>query len=466
MSIADLKFSDDVEQPVATYETQRLTDGAVGSSGRAAFELETAEHKPRASWHHAAFHTVTAVVGAGVLGLPHAFSFLGWPAGLLLLSLLCAASLYTSYLLAALHELPNGTRLNTYKEMGEALLGPRRGKLLIATVQYTLCVGLCITYSVTAGQSLKGVASEECSGVDCQQGISAWIVLFGGLQLLLSQAPDFHSLWWISLLGALMSCGYCSIAIVMSSLHAAKHGPATQWRHEGISQADRVFSVFNALGSVAFTFGGQAVLPEIQATLARPSREQSTAPTMMKGIWISYVVVIIAYYGTAICGYAAFGATVSSDVLLNIKEPAGVMAAANLFVVLHVAAAWQVFAMPIFDAAETGIRRRLASPPRPLTLRLLFRSAYVAAVTFVACLLPFFGELMGLISSIGLMPVTFILPPVMWLRARSPGGAERALCLLIIAACSIIAALSLVGSARNIAMLASQFGLFSGGERR
>ena len=54
----------------------------------------------------------------------------------------------------------------------------------------------------------------------------------------------------------------------------------------------------------------------------------------------------------------------------------------------------QVFAMPIFDAAETAIRRRLASPPRPLTLRLLFRSSYVAAVTFVACLLPFFGELM------------------------------------------------------------------------
>ena len=45
---------------------------------------------------------------------------------------------------------------------------------------------------------------------------------------------------WISLLGALMSCGYCSIAIVMSILHAAKHGPATQWRHEGISQVGAV----------------------------------------------------------------------------------------------------------------------------------------------------------------------------------------------------------------------------------
>ncbi len=63
------------------------------------------------------------------------------------------------------------------------------------------------------------------------------------------------------------------------------------------------------------------------------------------------------------------------------------------------------------------------------------------------------------------MPVTFILPPIMWMRARSPAGAERALCLLIVVACSIIAALSFVGSARNIAVLASQFGLFSGARR-
>ncbi len=119
------------------------------------------------------------------------------------------------------------------------------------------------------------------------------------------------------------------------------------------------------------------------------------------------------------------------------------MAAANLMVVLHVAAAWQVgqtccgrvctcgeepapsqrtadvapadmppvfpglprpglpfphcaqvFAMPIFDAVETSIRHIMRSPPRPLVLRLVFRSAYVVAVTVVACLLPFFGELM------------------------------------------------------------------------
>lgn len=50
--------------------------------------------------------------------------------------------------------------------------------------------------------------------------------------------------------------------------------------------------------------------------------------------------------------------------------------------------------MPIFDAVETKIRHSMRAPPRPFALRLLFRSAYVAGVTLVACLLPFFGELM------------------------------------------------------------------------
>jgi hypothetical protein len=126
------------------------------------------------------------------------------------------------------------------------------------------------------------------------------------------------------------------------------------------------------------------VLPEIQATLARPP---ATAQTMMRGVGLSYVIVILAYYGVAVSGYAAFGAAVSSgegrllyasagvgwlgllgsgaalshlflstdsqttplkaqthaaDVLLNFKQPVGVMAAANLMVVVHVAAAWQV----------------------------------------------------------------------------------------------------------------------------
>jgi hypothetical protein len=49
----------------------------------------------------------------------------------------------------------------------------------------------------------------------------------------------------------------------------------------------------------------------------------------------------------------------------------------------------------------------------------------------------------------------------MWIRSRSPVGAELALNLTIAASCTVIALLSLVGSARNIAVLASEFSLFN-----
>ena len=83
---------------------------------------------------------------------------------------------------------------------------------------------------------------------------------------------------------------------------------------------------------------------------------------------------------------------------------------------------------PIFEVVETAIRHRLRSPPRPWVLRILFRSAYVAAVTFLACLLPFFGDLMGLISSIGLMPGGWLLGGGGWIGGGGGGGEDRHRC--------------------------------------
>lgn len=52
-------------------------------------------------------------MGAGVLGLPHAFSFLGWGVGIVVLLLAGLSALFTATLLAAMHE-ANGVRHNRY----------------------------------------------------------------------------------------------------------------------------------------------------------------------------------------------------------------------------------------------------------------------------------------------------------------------------------------------------------------
>uniref|UniRef100_A0A0E0DNM3 Amino acid transporter transmembrane domain-containing protein n=1 Tax=Oryza meridionalis TaxID=40149 RepID=A0A0E0DNM3_9ORYZ len=57
-----------------------------------------------AKWYYSAFHNVTAMVGAGVLGLPFAMSQLGWPAGAAAIASSFAITLYTLWQLVELHE--------------------------------------------------------------------------------------------------------------------------------------------------------------------------------------------------------------------------------------------------------------------------------------------------------------------------------------------------------------------------
>ncbi len=412
-------------------------------------------HPTAARWPHAAFHTTCAVVGAGVLGLPASLARLGPAPGLAALSALGAASVYTSWQLAQLHEHSSGRRLNSYRELGQAAWGARAGWWAVVPVQTTLMVGLCVTYTVTAAQSLKGAASAECAGADCATGLAPWAAAFGAAQLLLSQVPDFHSLWWVSAAGAAMSVGYCSVA-AGAAVAAAAAGPPPPFAPPPAPAADRFFGVLNALGSTAFVFGGQVVLPEIQATLARPP---PTPRAMMRGVAAAYVVVAAAYYSVAISGYLAFGAAVQPDVLLSLSEPAAAVAAANLMVVLHVAAAYQVFAMPVFASLEEWARARLYkggdSPRggrRAWALRAGLRGGFVLATTLAAIAVPFFGELMGLIAAVGLIPITFVIPPLLWLTMRRPKGAERAANVALAGACSLLAALALAGSVRNIAV--------------
>jgi len=48
---------------------------------------------------------------------------------------------------------------------------------------------------------------------DCSQNTSAYIVAFGVVQVIFSQLPNFHELWWLSVIAAVMSFSYATIAV-------------------------------------------------------------------------------------------------------------------------------------------------------------------------------------------------------------------------------------------------------------
>jgi amino acid permease len=149
---------------------------------------------------------------------------------------------------------------------------------------------------------------------------------------------------------------------------------------------------------------------------------------------------------------------VADNVLASQPRPAeSMVGVANFMVWLHVLASFQVFSHPVFESVETAVSWRLPNTS-PLLIRLVWRTAYVLWITIVAASFPFFGEIVGLLGAIGFIPMTFIMPHVLWLvYKKGELGATRFINYTLVVVFIVIAFLALVGSIASIAHKKSTF---------
>uniref|UniRef100_A0A2N9G846 Amino acid transporter transmembrane domain-containing protein n=1 Tax=Fagus sylvatica TaxID=28930 RepID=A0A2N9G846_FAGSY len=118
-----------------------------------------------AKWWYSAFHNVTAMVGAGVLGLPYALSELGWGPGVAILVLSWIITLYTLWQMVEMHEMVPGKRFDRYHELGQHAFGEKLGLYIVVPQQLIVEVGVNIVYMVTGGTSLKKVHDDESTSI-------------------------------------------------------------------------------------------------------------------------------------------------------------------------------------------------------------------------------------------------------------------------------------------------------------
>jgi amino acid permease len=363
-----------------------------------------------AKWWYSAFHNTTAIVGAGVLGLPFAMKYLTWSGGVIVMCLSWITSLYTLWQLCAMHEL-DGHRFCRYHELGQYVFGPKLGIWMVLPCQIIMMVGLGIVYSVTGGSAMFRIYHLYYPGTPF--GISLWILIFGICQIFISLLRNFNSLRGISFLAAVMSLGYSTIATGLT-IHNGRQ-PGISYNTNSFSTADAVLSGFNSLGIIAFAYGGHNVILEIQSTLPSPP---PTLQPYMRGVYIAYAIVSWCYFSVAFSGYWAYGDTVQSNILFSLEHPAGVIALASAMVLVHVLGSYQVYTVPVYDMLEQLMLRRNIKINFPI--RFTYRTIYVLFTTFIAITLPFFGDLLGFIGAIATGPTTFWLPPLMWIILYRP----------------------------------------------
>ncbi|KAL2457866.1 Lysine histidine transporter 1 [Abeliophyllum distichum] len=411
-----------------------------------------------AKWWYSAFHNVTAMVGAGVLSLPYAMAALGWGPGVLVLIISWIITLYTLWQMVEMHEMVPGRRFDRYHELGQHAFGEKLGLYIVVPQQLIVEVSVSIVYMVTGGQSLKKFHETVC-GSCTHIKTTYFIIIFASVHFVLSHLPSFNSISGVSLAAAVMSLTYSTIAWTASLRKGIQ--PGVEYGYPASSRAGTVFDFFNALGDVAFAYAGHNVVLEIQATIPSTPEKPSKKP-MWKGVLVAYFVVSLCYFPVALIGYRMFGNKVEDNILLSLEKPAWLIAAANMFVVIHVIGSYQIYAMPVFDMIETVLVKKLHFKPS-FILRFISRNIYVAFTMLVAITFPFFGGLLGFFGGLAFAPTTYFLPCIMWLAIYKPkkfglSWFTNWICIIL---GLLLMILSPIGGLRNIILRAKGYKIFS-----
>lgn len=119
-------------------------------------------------------------------------------------------------------------------------------------------------------------------------------------------------------------------------------------------------------------------------------------------------------------------------------------------------------AYEIMEKKSADVKQGMFSK-RNLIPRLVLRSIYMIFCGFMAAMLPFFGDINGVIGAIGFIPLDFILPMLLYNMTHKPPKSSLTYwvnmsIMVVFTGAGIVGAFS---SIRQLVLDANQFKLFS-----
>ncbi|KAI3737060.1 hypothetical protein L2E82_27055 [Cichorium intybus] len=375
--------------------------------------------------HYAAFHNLNAGVGFQALVLPVAFSFLGWSWGIISLTIAYIWQLYTLWILVQLHEAVPGKRYNRYVELAEAAFGNRLGAWLSLFPTAYLSAGTATALILVGGETMKLFFEIVCGPLCTSNPLTTveWYLVFTSLCIVLSQLPNLNSIAGLSLVGAVTAIVYSTMVWVLSV--GQPRPPNISYEPIALPTfTSSIFSVFNALGIIAFAFRGHNLVLEIQSTMPSTFKHPAHVP-MWKGAKVAYFFIAMCLFPVAIGGFWAYGNLMPPGGILNAlfgfhehDISRWLLATTFLLVVFSCLSSFQIYSMPVFDNFEASYTHR-TNRPCSVWVRSGFRVVYGFINFFIGVALPFLSSLAGLLGGLTL-PVTFAYPCFMWVLIKKP----------------------------------------------
>ncbi|KAI3769102.1 hypothetical protein L6452_00199 [Arctium lappa] len=439
-------------------------------------ESQLITHRTGTIWTAIA-HIITGVMGAGVLSLGWSLAQLGWLFGPLAIIVFALVTGVSTSILSDCYRSPDSElgpdRHASFLEAVRFYLGDMH-QMICAVLFNESLLGNDIAYTIATATSIRAILKSNCyheqgHDVACQYPDSIYMLLFGLVQIVMSQIPNFHDMAWLSVVAAIMSFAYSTIGLGLGLAKVIENGEikGSLGGVPSASAADKTWLVFQGLGDIAFAYPYSMILLEIQDTLQSPPSE---TVTMKKASKSAIFITTFFYLCCGGFGYAAFGNMTPGNLLtgFGFYEPYWLVDFANACVVLHLVGGYQIFSQPIFALVERWFSEsypdsRFVNEFYPLNLpflpafqvnllRLCFRSLYVVTTTAIAMLFPYFNQVLGVLGALSFWPLTIYFPVEMYFVQRNIAPWTRKWVALraFSIACCLVSALAFIGSLEGL----------------
>ncbi|CAH2068576.1 unnamed protein product [Thlaspi arvense] len=404
-------------------------------------------------------HVITGVIGSGVLSLAWSVAQLGWIAGPSCLVVFGAIAVFVSFLLCDCYRCPHPefgqTRNQSYAEAVKSFLGEKSMWVCQAFVQESF-YGYGIAYTITAAISMRAIQKSNCyhkegHSAPCEYGDSLYMLLFGAVQVVVSQIPDFHNMAWLSVTAAIMSFAYSSIGLGLGLAKTIGDGKI-KGDIQGVPEPTLMKKVWvdaEAIGDIAFAFTYNIILLEIEVILFLPLKLPTNIAAALSENRQFCTVELSGFVGRRrpISRLDLFDTVIEDTPLVSHEK---------------------VYSQPLFAAAEGWITRKLPAsgfvskvyavklPMLPVLelslLRLCFRTAYVASTTGIALLFPYFNDVLGVLGALNFWPLAIYFPVEMFLVQKKIRAWTRMWLVLqaFRVVCLLVTVLALIGSVEGL----------------
>ncbi|CZS96906.1 hypothetical protein WAI453_010220 [Rhynchosporium graminicola] len=378
-------------------------DGFIG-------DVETLEAQGTAHFHRLGWKRLTVVllveaIALGALSIPGAFATLGMVAGIITTVGLGLVAIYTSHIVGQVKlKFPEVAH---YADAGRLIWG-RFGYELIGAMfalELTFLVGShCLTGAIAFGNLTD---NGTCSLVF---GVVSAVILFA-----LAVPPSFADvaiLGYIDFASIMAAIGITVIATGITMGKAPEQVDWSAWPKDGITFVEAFIAITNIVFAYSFAVCQFSFMDEMH-----------TPADYIKSIWALGLIEIFIYVLTGSLIYAFVGTSVDSPALLSAGPLISKVAFGVALPVIFISGSINgtVVARYIHGRVYKNSIIRFINTKKGWATWLGLLAAITLIAWVIAEAIPFFGDLLGIMSALFISGFTFYFPAIFWFMLIKEG---------------------------------------------